>query len=378
MRCHIVRESVIHNSARVMQMGGIFDVPPSKKSVLEWDHDLPIENRPWNIGLICGPSGAGKSTMARELFGDNIVNGYDWPHDRSLVDAFPEGMSIKDITMLLSSVGFSSPPSWVRPFGVLSTGEQFRVTIARALAENTDKLLLIDEFTSTVDRTVAQIGSNAIAKTIRRRGQKFIAVSCHFDIIDHLQPDWIYDPSTCRFQWRELCRRPPINLTISRIHHSAWPIFAKHHYLTASLSHSAWCFVAFLDGKIPVAFDAWLPFFGRTSDGRSARRGHRTVCLPDYQGVGIGNALFTYVASMWAGLGYRCFSTTGHPAEIAHRIRSPLWRMSRAPSKTAADANVHIKARATNRFTAGFEYIGPALSKIDSYVALNSWGKVSQ
>lgn len=377
MHCHIVRSSEIQQSARVMQLSGIFDVPPSKKSVLEWDHVMPIEDRDWNVGLIVGPSGCGKSTMAREMFPEAIVSGYEWPGDSSLVDAFPQGMSIKDITMLLSSVGFSSPPSWVRPFGVLSTGEQFRVTVARALAENTDKLLLIDEFTSVVDRTVAQLGSNAIAKSVRRRGQKFIAVTCHYDLLEWLQPDWIYDPSTCRFQWRELCRRPPINLTISRVHHDAWKVFAKHHYLTASLSHSAWCFVAFLDGKIPVAFDAWLPFFGRTSDDRPARRGHRTVCLPDYQGVGIGNALFTFVASMWAGLGFRCFSTTGHPAEIAHRIRSANWRMSRAPGKTAADANVVIKARATNRFTAGFEYTGPAMNKLDAYVALNSWGKVS-
>ena len=60
---------------------------------------------------------------------------------------------------------------WLRPFHVLSNGEQFRATIARALAESAKgrELVVIDEFTSVVDRTVAQIGSAAIAKTIRRR-----------------------------------------------------------------------------------------------------------------------------------------------------------------------------------------------------------------
>ncbi len=77
-------------------------------------------------------------------------------------------MAIKEITALLSSVGFSSPLAWLRPFEGLSIGERFRVTMARALAETRD-LTVIDELTSVVDRTVAQIGSAAIAKTVRRR-----------------------------------------------------------------------------------------------------------------------------------------------------------------------------------------------------------------
>ena len=44
-----------------------------------------------------------------------------------------------------------------------------------------------DEFTSVIDRTVAQIGSSAIAKTVRKRKQKFVAVSCHYDIEEWLR-----------------------------------------------------------------------------------------------------------------------------------------------------------------------------------------------
>ena len=160
-----------------MQMLGIFDVPPSERSIETWqvNFDLPQE---WNIGLIVGPSGSGKTTVARELFGDYIVKDWQWSQNKSILDDFPKDMSIKEITDLLSSVGFSSPPSWVRPFHVLSNGEQFRVNMARTLAESKE-LSVVDEFTSVIDRTVAQIGSAAIAKTVRRRKQKFIAVSCH-------------------------------------------------------------------------------------------------------------------------------------------------------------------------------------------------------
>jgi ABC-type lipoprotein export system ATPase subunit len=235
---------------RVMQLEGIFDIPPHSRSSQKWAVSLPVESKPWNIGLIVGPSGCGKSTIARRAFGESMLGEFAWSPDRSLVDDFPADMSIKDITLLLSSVGFSSPPSWVRPFHALSNGEQFRVNLARTLAEARE-LAVIDEFTSVVDRTVAQIGSAAVAKTVRRRNQKFVAVTCHDDIADWLQPDWIYQPHLGRFQWRELQRRPEINLVISRVHHSAWSMFSKHHYLSAQLAQSAYCFAAFLGGTIP-------------------------------------------------------------------------------------------------------------------------------
>src|SRR5690606_13579315 len=139
---------------RVMQLEGLFDVPPSQRSERTWSADLPIEAKPWNIGLIVGPSGCGKSTIARELFATQLVDGFDWPADQCLCDGFPQSLSIKEITELLSSVGFSSPPSWLRPFRCLSNGEQFRATLARAIAECSD-LFVMDEFTSVVDRQVA-------------------------------------------------------------------------------------------------------------------------------------------------------------------------------------------------------------------------------
>ena len=93
-------------------------------------------------------------------------------------------------------------------------------------------------------------------------------------------------------------------------------------------SPAAVCFVARWEQR-PVAFSAWLPFVG---PGRPARREHRTVTLPDFQGVGIGHALSGLAASLWRGLGCRALSTTTHPALIAARRRSPFLVLRRAPS----------------------------------------------
>jgi ABC-type ATPase involved in cell division/GNAT superfamily N-acetyltransferase len=354
---HITRSIPIARTPRVMQLEGLFEVAPSQNSEVAWDVDLPLEARDWSVGLIVGPSGCGKSTLARELFGSALISDFNWPDDQSVVDAFPAHLGIKEITALLSSVGFSSPPHWLRPFRVLSNGEQFRVTLARALAESRS-LMVIDEFTSVVDRTVAQVGSAAVAKTIRRRQQKLIAVTCHYDVIDWLQPDWIYEPATDAFQWRSLRRRPAIPLTIRRVHRQAWRLFQRYHYLATNIHPSARCFIALWDER-PVAFTAALPF---PHAQRPGWREHRTVCLPDFQGVGIGNALSDYVGGLFRSTGKPYRSTTSNPAMIQHRAGSPLWTMVRKPSRVAGPHTgfKHLKS-SCSRITASFEYRGPAL-----------------
>ena len=346
-------------SPRVMQLEGMFDVPPSERSEVRWRVSLPLEEKPWQIGLIVGASGSGKTSVARELFGDRIISGYDWPADKSIIDAFPASLSIKDITGALSSVGFSSPPSWLRPFRVLSNGEQFRATIARAMLES-DGLFVVDEFTSVVDRTVARIGSHAIAKAVRGRGKQFIAVSCHYDIIDWLQPDWIYEPGTDSFQWRELQCRPAIQIEIRRVHHSAWQLFKHHHYLSAELARGSICFLALIEDH-PAAFVSVINF---PHPKRSGWRGHRAVCLPDFQGVGIGNAVADYVAGLFRATGRPYFAVTSHPALTRRCARSPLWKMTRPPSRTPAQGRSGIRrmagTHANARLSASFEYIGPA------------------
>jgi GNAT superfamily N-acetyltransferase len=118
------------------------------------------------------------------------------------------------------------------------------------------------------------------------------------------------------------------------------------------------CFLATWQDR-PVAFSAWVPFYGK---GPPTRREHRTVTLPDYQGVGIGNALSAAIASWWKGLKCRAVSTTTHPAMIRARLRSGLWRLRRRPSLARGrDGRGGRMRHATTRLTAGFEYVGPAL-----------------
>jgi hypothetical protein len=363
----------IERTPRVKQLEGLFDVPPAQRSERRWKVSLPVEERDWNIGLIVGPSGCGKSTLARECFA--CPPEPTWPSDRAIVDAFPPTLGIKEIVSLLSSVGFSSPPAWLRPYHALSTGEQFRVRMARVLAgtgcvgglaawspidshaasPHEPPVAVVDEFTSVVDRTVARIGSAAIARTVRAAGKKFVAVTCHYDVIDWLDPDWIYDPAADQFTWRSLRGRPNIALEICRVHRSAWRLFKQHHYLNADLNRSAQCFVAFCEEQ-PAAFAAVIS--GPDSRGGHFRE-HRVVCLPDFQGVGIGNALSEFVASLYATR-KRYFSRTSHPGMIRHRMKSAKWTcVSRPGFMSRHTRGALAKTGSTRRLAASFRFAGP-------------------
>lgn len=386
MRVNLNLEIPIKRTPRLKQVEGMFDLSPAKASTFSLTAELPLDQKPWQIGLIVGPSGCGKTSLARELFGGRLGGDFPWPADESIVDAFPRALSIQDITGLLSSVGFSSPPAWCRPFRVLSNGEQFRVTVARALAEalsNTDgetrsEPVVIDEFTSVVDRTVAQVGSAAVAKAVRSRpGLRFVAVSCHYDVVEWLQPDWTFEPANGAFAWRSLQRRPEIALEVVRAGRAAWALFRRHHYLSQELGCAARCFVGLVQGR-PATFTAVTSFPHAIRPGW---REHRTVCLPDFQGVGLGNAMSEFIAGLYACTGKPYRSVTSHPAMIRHRAKSPTWKMVRSPSimpsvsgggnrrtpfksfgkaRTENEAKGQfLKSSAASRLTASFEYVGP-------------------
>lgn len=185
---NIIKENDIEKTFRVAKVMSDFDVK-IEHSNEHFEGNINIPEK-WNIGLIVGGSGTGKSTIANELFKDNIITNFEY-NNKSVLDNMPENIETKDIEKMFYSVGFGSVPSWLKPYKVLSNGEKMRVDLARALLEK--DFIVFDEFTSVVDRQVAQTACIAINKAIKGTNKKFIAVSCHKDIIEWLQPDWIFD-----------------------------------------------------------------------------------------------------------------------------------------------------------------------------------------
>lgn len=186
----IVRKNSVKNTFRVSKIEADFDIKPEHSNE-HFEGDIEIPEK-WNIGVIVGGSGTGKTTIAKELFGDQYITNFKYSAD-SVIDDMPK-TDIDNITKMFYSVGFGSVPSWLKPYNVLSNGEKMRVDLARAMLER--DFVVFDEFTSVVDRNVAKTACIAINKAIKKTNKKFVAVSCHYDILDWLQPDWVFDTNT--------------------------------------------------------------------------------------------------------------------------------------------------------------------------------------
>ncbi len=189
---NIVRKTDISNSFRVKSTIDRFTMSEDKL-FNQFEGELNL-NFDWNVGVIVGASGTGKTTIARELFKNNFIEGFEYSA-ASILDDMPEYVSLGQIHQALTSVGFGSPPDWVKPYHVLSNGQKMRCDLARAILSRMD-LIAFDEFTSVVDRDVAKVGSIAVQKYIRKNNKQFIAVTPHRDIIEYLEPDWVFDTDT--------------------------------------------------------------------------------------------------------------------------------------------------------------------------------------
>lgn len=193
---NIVKRSNYDKTFRNESVKGQFEL---KVETIEerFSGNIDIEDKEWQVGIIVGSSGSGKSTIARQVFSEQYIDNIEYGNN-SVLDEMPKNKTTEEITSVFNSVGFATVWSWLKPYSVLSNGEKMRVDLAKEILSDKE-LIVFDEFTSVVDRTIAKTASFAIQKAVRKTNKKFVAVSCHYDIIDWLEPDWIYDTDKKEF-----------------------------------------------------------------------------------------------------------------------------------------------------------------------------------
>ena len=268
------------NSYRAARVKSLFNAETGMN--FDLSAELPIEDSDWRIGIVVGPSGSGKTSIGRELFGgEAFYEPGGWPSDAPIVDAITPGGDFNSVTAALAAVGLGTVPTWLRPYPVLSNGEKFRADLARIICEAPERVV-IDEFTSVVDRQIAKFGALAFQKAWKRTGGQCVLLSCHYDIIEWVEPDWVYDTATGKYSGRSLWRRPKFELQIWQTDGSYWPMFEPHHYLKLPRMVAAEYFVGTVDGE-PVAHIAFAPRLEI-----KAMRACRMVVMPEWQGAGIG------------------------------------------------------------------------------------------
>ena len=287
----------VHNSCddfdsfRAARVKSLFNVDSGANFDLE--ADLPIEGGPddWKLGVVVGPSGSGKTSVGRTLWGGEAMWEPEWPGDAPIVDAIAQDGSMDAVTGALAGVGLGDVPSWLRPYRVLSNGEKFRADLARVICEAPARVV-VDEFTSVVDRQIAKFGALAFAKSWRRTEGQAILLSCHYDILEWLEPDWVFDTGTGEFS-RGSLQRPRFDLEIWETDWRYWKEFEPHHYLKLPNMIAATNYVGTVDGERVCHLAV------STRPGLVEARACRLVVMPEWQGAGVGLRFLNAICEMW-------------------------------------------------------------------------------
>lgn len=382
-KIHVDNRCAPFNSYRAARVKSLFNVEDGHATRFRLDAELPDTDGDWKLGIVVGPSGSGKTSIGRQLWGGDAFYSPDgWRPDAPIVDCIAEGGNFDDVTAALGAVGLGDVPTWLRPYDVLSNGQKFRADLARIIAERPERVV-VDEFTSVVDRQVAKVGAQAFAKSWKRGAGKAVLLSCHYDILSWAQPDWIFDTATGELI-QEYERRPSLEVEIRRGGWELWPFFKPHHYLDSGPMIGAKTYVAFIDGE-PVAHLGMGTKNLAVKGGRQTveARACRMVTMPEWQGAGVGMRFLNHVCQLQLeGRGViegRRMTTifhTSHPGLCAALRRDRRWRqvsgVLHGGQKSKSRASLNKSQRESGRPTTvsasgfgghfravqGFRYIG--------------------
>lgn len=215
----------IPTTYRTQRACNSLDIDISKKS----KHKVKIDNidlpKDWNIGVIYGNSGSGKTTTAEHIFGKDIFNIYI-DENKPIIEQFDKSYTYEQIISMLNSIGLNSVPCWVRPFKTLSNGQKARAEAALKMSSK-NNLTVIDEWTSVVDRTVAKVMSKSVRKFVDKHNKQIILLTCHKDILDWLEPDWVIDMNEQKYKGFFLLKKKSSNSTSKKSQKTVGNILAS-------------------------------------------------------------------------------------------------------------------------------------------------------
>lgn len=323
-------ESPVFRTFRCQKAADSLDIDVEKKAVHELSVPVDLVT-PFNVGLIVGASGSGKTTLAKQIWGENCFRSV-LDLDRAVIDQLPDEWSYDDCASVLAGVGLTSVPCWIRAAGALSNGQRARAEAALLMSQLTDGgITAIDEWTSVVDRTVAKAMSHCVQKHARRAEKRVVLLSCHYDVIDWLNPDWIVDCNRATYTDRRAVvgaheRADRLRFDVREVDRSTWPYFSKYHYLSERLPGGKIFTYGLFHGADQIGFQCFAAYI--IGDHKTFFS-NRTVIHPDYAGLGLGIKLINETSKLVTARGYRVKAKFSSVPIYRAMSKTGLWRCTK-------------------------------------------------
>ena len=167
--------------------------------------DVAVRASNGNIILVVGSSGSGKSVFLSALdpekgvagnlmvkFTGSLKHSAGWLQplrdDISVFEALAEKSTPQRAFVALSRVGLSEALAFIKPYWMLSRGQQYRAMIADLLLRD-EEVWLLDEFCSDLDPLTAKVVAHNLRKQIIATGRvAFVGAANHAHYLDALRP----------------------------------------------------------------------------------------------------------------------------------------------------------------------------------------------
>ncbi len=155
--------------------------------VVAQEFEIPVQEG--QIVCFTGESGSGKSSLMRaairKLSGILDIDQIDLGHS-PLIDALD--LPVQQGMQILSACGLSEAQLMLRSPAELSDGQRYRFRLALAISKK-PVWIVADEFSATLDRTLAKVVAFNLRKLSDRTGIGFLIATTHEDIVKDLSPD---------------------------------------------------------------------------------------------------------------------------------------------------------------------------------------------
>ena len=358
-------KSDVSKTFRCQKAADSLDIDVEKKSIHHFKVKADIESD-FSIGLILGASGSGKTTLAKHIFGEDC---FKTPLDinKPIIEQFDKKYSYEECAKMLSGIGLTSVPCWIRPVKTLSNGQRVRAESALLMSQS-DEEIIIDEWTSVVDRTIAKAMSHCVQKHARKVKKKIILLSCHYDVVEWVNPDWIIDCNLQTFQDRrslrpeERKRNERLKFSIKKVDRKSWKYFSKYHYLSERLPGGKLYIYGLFDNNNQIGFICYANY---TPSRQDIFHFNRLIIHPDYCGLGIGNIFLNEVTKIFINeTNFKVFGKFSSTPVFKSLIKDKNWKLKKIArdllkSKRGAKiGNKVIESFRTKVKTYSFEYVG--------------------
>lgn len=309
-------------------------------------HTLNIEadlDTPFNIGLVVGASGSGKTTLIKKMFGEDCLKEI-LDLTTPIIDQFSEELNYDECASALSGIGLTSVPCWIRPAATLSNGQKARAEAALQIYSGKD-FVVLDEWTSVVDRNVAKVMSHCVQKFARKNNKKFILCSCHYDVMEWLNPDFVIDCNKQQYIERRSMvgshtRTDQLRLDVKEVGRSSWRYFSKYHYLSDRLPGGKIYTYGLFSGDDQIGFQCFASYI--IGDHKTFFS-NRTVIHPDYAGLGLGINLINETSKLMVQKGFRIKAKFSSTPIYKAMARQDLWRCTKIDKPIKKPNMGHIR-----------------------------------